>query len=236
MCVSSSSLLSPSLFFSSPSFLHILVPNPPFILPLLFLPFCQIPLKKKTITHIGWAVSRHCNDVKFVTLCLVQFQIKKKKTYTKACTRHRWAELSSVQRSLHHPDRQSACLILPQYTLKLSERGPPSFHDERHHDKQATSSVQGQWAYRDRVRAKKHQGHRLRRARTHSLPDPPFLPRNFVKGIRKKSKDTSPPKLLVDERRSKALSATPIRQVAQCRFWSIFSRWRNVRKAYLWVR
>ena len=49
VCVSSSSLLSPSLFFSSPSFLHILVPNPPFILPLLFLPFCQIPLKKKPL-------------------------------------------------------------------------------------------------------------------------------------------------------------------------------------------
>ena len=38
-----SSLLSSPVFFSSPSFLHFLVPHPSFVLPLLFfLPFCQI--------------------------------------------------------------------------------------------------------------------------------------------------------------------------------------------------
>ena len=66
-----------------------------------------------------------------------------------------------------------------------------------------------------------HPGHERRdpsKKATTQLRRKPFLPRNFVKGIRKKSKDTSPPKLLVDERRSEALSATPIRQVAQCRF------------------
>ena len=40
-------LLSSFFFFSSPSFLHLLVLHPPFVLPLLFLPFFQVPLHKK---------------------------------------------------------------------------------------------------------------------------------------------------------------------------------------------
>ena len=86
MCVSSSSLLSPSLFFSSPSFLHILVPNPPFILPPLFLPFCQIlsdSFEKKKPLHT--LAELFLGTVMMSSLSrsvLCNFKKKKKKKHT----------------------------------------------------------------------------------------------------------------------------------------------------------